>query len=133
MSAGSFRHLMIYVSDFQSSKAFYQEILGFLNYELAHGSDSYSVWNPTQGGCSFGIVQSDSDLAKTPFQRGTPGFHHLAFNADNRGQIDDFYQLLLRINATVLDPPVACTEYSPTYYAVYFEDPDGMKLEVACS
>ena len=134
MSLGSFRHLMVYVSEFSRSKEFYDAILGFMGYTLAHGSETYGMWNPTQGGCSFGIVQSPFGLSSIPHHRGTPGFHHLAFNAADRNQIDDLYKdVLLEIGASILDPPDTCADYGPTYYAVYFEDPDGMKLEVAHS
>lgn len=116
MSFGSFRHLMIFVSDFQESKAFYDSVLGFSGYTLAHGSDTYCRWNPTQGGCDFGIVQSPVEFSRGSFQRGTPGLHHLAFNAENRSQIDDLYsEVLQRIGATVLDPPGECPDYGPSY------------------
>ena len=39
------------------------------------------------------------------------------------------YQLLLRIGATILDPPADYPRYGPGYYAVFFSDPDGLKLE----
>ena len=58
----------------------------------------------------------------------SPGFHRLAWNADSRDQVDKFYRLLLDNDATVLDAP-AEYDYEPGYYAVYFTDPDGMKLE----
>lgn len=105
-------------------------MLGFLGYSLGHAGDSYAMWVPDGPGCSFGVVRVEPGMADDPYIRGRAGFHHLAFNAESRDQIDQLYGLLLEIEATVLDPPVACTEYGPTYYAVYFEDPDGMKLEV---
>jgi glyoxylase I family protein len=40
-----------------------------------------------------------------------------------------FYELLLKVGAQVLDAP-AEYEYQHGYYAVYFTDPDGLKLEV---
>ena len=133
MPLGSLRHLMVYVKDISESKGFYQQILDFLGYSLAHESDSYCMWNPSGRGCSFGIVQAENDSDEAVYQRGRPGFHHLAFNADNRDQIDELHAILLKMRAKVLDPPEECTEYGPTYYAMYFEDPDGMKLELTHS
>ena len=46
----SLRHLMVYVKDISESKRFYQQILDFLGYPLAHESDSYCMWNPNGGG-----------------------------------------------------------------------------------
>ena len=59
----------------------------------------------------------------------SPGFHHLAWNAENRDQVDEFYRLLVKNGATALDAP-AEYDYEPGYYAVFFTDPDGMKLVV---
>ena len=133
MFLGSFRHMMVYVGDLPTSRAFYEQFLGFMGYSLAHGTDDYCMWSPSEGGCDFGIVQTESGFKDTVYKRGVPGYHHLAFNADSRAHIDTLYELLKKIGAIVLDPPDECPEYSPTYYAVYFEDPDGLKLEVAHS
>ena len=56
-----------------------------------------------------------------------------ALNANSRDQVNALHEMLVEIGAVVLDPPTECPEYSPTYYACYFEDPDGMKLEVVHS
>jgi predicted lactoylglutathione lyase len=42
--------------------------------------------------------------------------------------VDSLYELLKEIGAQILDPP-AEYPYFPGYYAVYFNDPDGVKLE----
>ncbi|HAA74716.1 TPA: bleomycin resistance protein [Candidatus Latescibacteria bacterium] len=128
---GSFRHLMVYVSDLERSTTFHDRVLGFLGYAFAHSGDTYAVWNPSRAGYSFGIVLADSTMRDDRHIRGRAGVHHLALNAECREQIDALYDVLQEIEAVVLDPPVACPEYSPTYCAVYYEDPDGMKLEVA--
>jgi hypothetical protein len=39
------------------------------------------------------------------------------------------YAHLLQIGATILDPPADYPRYGPGYYAVFFADPDGLKLE----
>ena len=64
------------------------------------------------------------------YNKEAPGFSHLAFNAYRRKQIDQFYKLLRKLNVNILDAPEDMN-YSPGYYAVWFEDPDGMKLELA--
>ncbi|MBD2089574.1 VOC family protein [Microcoleus sp. FACHB-1515] len=44
-------------------------------------------------------------------------------------QVDTFYQKLIELGATILDAPAEYS-YSPGYYAVFFADPDGIKLEL---
>jgi catechol 2,3-dioxygenase-like lactoylglutathione lyase family enzyme len=39
------------------------------------------------------------------------------------------HKLLVEIGATVLDPPKHYPHYCKGYYAVFFADPDGLKLE----
>jgi catechol 2,3-dioxygenase-like lactoylglutathione lyase family enzyme len=48
---------------------------------------------------------------------------------DGAAEVDAFYRFLQQIGARVLDPP-ATYDYTPGYYAVFFADPDGLKLEV---
>jgi acyl-lipid omega-6 desaturase (Delta-12 desaturase) len=60
---------------------------------------------------------------------GNIGFHHYAFELSKRKDVDDLYALLKEIDATVVDPPADYPEYGEGYYAVYFLDPDGLKLE----
>jgi glyoxylase I family protein len=57
----------------------------------------------------------------------SPGLHHLAFRANSRAEVDGLYRLLQKMGAVILDPPALY--YPPNYYAVFFADPDGLKLE----
>jgi glyoxylase I family protein len=54
--------------------------------------------------------------------------NHVAFSAENREDVERLHNVLKEIDATILDPPAECP-YFPEYYAVYFADPDGLKLE----
>ena len=68
------------------------------------------------------------------YDRYEPGPHHLAFHAQSREVVDRVHAAMLAAGATILDPPVDYTGqagYDDGYYAVFFEDPDGVKLEVA--
>jgi catechol 2,3-dioxygenase-like lactoylglutathione lyase family enzyme len=58
-----------------------------------------------------------------------PGLHHVAWHADSRIDVDNLHRLLIEIGATVLDPPADYPAYGKGYYAVFFADPDGIKLE----
>jgi hypothetical protein len=56
----------------------------------------------------------------------------VAFWGDSREEVDRIGAVLAKAGAKNLEGPVLCPEYSPTYYAVFFEDPSGNRLEVAC-
>jgi predicted lactoylglutathione lyase len=55
--------------------------------------------------------------------------HHLAFDAESREDVDALHALLVKIGAQVLDAPADYPQYGSGYYAVFFADPDGLKLE----
>jgi hypothetical protein len=85
-----------------------------------------------EGPCGWFILR----LARTgskdrPHDRYEPRLH-LAFSAETRERVDAFHRdILLSLRATVLDPPQIWPQYSEGYYAVFFLDPDGIKLEFA--
>lgn len=61
-----------------------------------------------------------------------PGASRLAFHAASREIVDLAARTVAGLAARNLEEPHLCTEYSPTYYATFFEDPDGNRLEVCC-
>ena len=67
---------------------------------------------------------------ETAFNRHRVGLHHLAFRAHSRDDIDRFHEFLLSRAVVVLDPPREYPEYGQGYYALFFADPDGIKLEL---
>ena len=80
------------------------------------------------GGATFSIGLHAA-RRRMPHDRYAPGLHHLAFHAGSRGEVDAVHELVRSTGAAVLDPP-AEYDYTPGYYAVFFADPDGLKLEV---
>jgi hypothetical protein len=49
--------------------------------------------------------------------------------APDRAAVDRLYGELQRLGVPILDPPAQYDRYAPGYYAVFFADPDGIKLE----
>ena len=133
MLRGWINHLDLTVSDLAVSVPFYDALLGHLGFErLADAPGDRPVWHATDTRLRlFGIGL----CAARPEQRGkahdrfAPGLHHVAFHAASRDDVDGLYRLLQRIGATILDPPADYPQYWPVYYAVFFADPDGLKLE----
>ena len=81
----------------------------------------------------FWIMQTEEPFRRQPFHRKNSGINHLAFRVENKGTVDMFHHDFLQANdiPTLYDTPKAFPEYHKGYYAVFFEDPDRMKLEVA--
>ena len=61
-----------------------------------------------------------------------PNGTRIAFWADTREKVDEIAELVREAGGKNLEGPEICAEYTPGYYAFFFEDPDGNKLEICC-
>lgn len=130
---GGFHHIDLNVRDVAASKAVYGPVLEFLGYALVKDKPEGCEWDkgPDGRGASLGLRACAPSLADYRHERYAPGLHHLAWRAASREEVDRLHDLLVERGITVLDAPAHYPEYWGDYYAVFFEDPDGMKLELA--
>jgi glyoxylase I family protein len=128
---GAIHHIDLTVKDAHASRAFYESVLGFMGYDLSDEHPNGYDFDLRGGDdfCSIGILSARGDNADRTHDRYSPGLHHIAWNAASREDVDAMHQHLLSIGATILDAPAAYPKYGPTYYAIFFADPDGLKLE----
>jgi catechol 2,3-dioxygenase-like lactoylglutathione lyase family enzyme len=117
-------HLVLSVGDFARSKAFYGKLLRFLGFKLKYDYADMAGWS--NGKTLLWIAAADAAGRKRKYRKGDIGFHHYAFELASREDVDELGAFLEKNEMTVIDPP---GEYYDNYYAVYFADPDGMKLE----
>ncbi len=118
-------HLVLSVGDFARSKDFYTKLLDFLGFKLKYDYADMAGWS--NGKTLFWIAAADGLGRKRKYRKGDIGFHHYAFELASRKDVDELGAFLEENGMTVLDPPGEY--YGRDYYAVYFADPDGMKLE----
>lgn len=129
MQPGLINHLDLSVSDLEKSCVFYDKVLGRLGYSrTSEYAGNVPCWALSRVGtrCSIGLHAARSSARH---DRYAAGLHHLAFHAGNRAEVDGFHAFLLKEGIAVLDAP-AEYDYTPGYYAVFFADPDGIKLEL---
>jgi catechol 2,3-dioxygenase-like lactoylglutathione lyase family enzyme len=117
-------HFAIRVGDFKKSKAFYGRLFEFLGFEVLDEYDDAIGW--TNGETRFWIGAADAEGKKHKHRIGNIGFHHYAFQLRSRKDVDDLQGFLKKLGAKIVDP---AGEYYDDYYAVFFLDPDGLKLE----
>jgi catechol 2,3-dioxygenase-like lactoylglutathione lyase family enzyme len=120
-------HLVLRVGDFAKSKRFYKKVLGLLGFRLKYEYGAAAGWS--NGKTLFWIGAADAEGKLHPHRIGNIGFHHYAFELGKRRDVDALYALLKRMKATIVDPPADYPDYGRGYYAVFFLDPDGLKLE----
>jgi glyoxylase I family protein len=136
MARGSISHIALTVSDLERSAAFYNKVFEFIGFKRVEVPEATQQAMKTQlnawvgRGYSISIRPSKGEFARRLHDRNAPGFNHMAFSAADRSDVEKMYELLKQMGATVLDAP-AEYPYSPGYFAVYFADPDGLKLEFA--
>ena len=61
-----------------------------------------------------------------------PNATRIAFWRNTKEEVDALVPVVARAAAKNIEGPMFCPEYTPTYYALFFEDPCGNKLEICC-
>jgi len=127
-------HLDLVVSDLDRSLAFYTELLhplGYVRQSPIEGErGEHVVYLGRVGGFgSVSLRSAQSDAHETPYDRYAIGIHHIAFSASSRSAVDDRAEWL-RSNGWQIESGPEEYGYTPGYYAVFFYDPDGIKLEI---
>lgn len=121
-------HLALTAADLARSGPFYDAVLGVLGYRRAHSRSDLLVWTGPQPEILL--------YAATPEQQNArhhlydPGFHHAAFQVGSRDIVNECAELAVASGGRLLEAPRLFPNYAPDYYACFFEDPDGLKLEV---
>lgn len=127
MEINGFAHVMLTVSNFETSRPFYDRICSAMGMKPLIDADG---WLYCIGGrTAFGIMQGDEELRGERFVQRRVGLHHLCFRARTREGVDEFYELLKEIGAVIVHPPQE-DQWAPGYYSVLCEDPDGIRIEM---
>jgi catechol 2,3-dioxygenase-like lactoylglutathione lyase family enzyme len=117
-------HISLRVGDFKKSKAFYGKLMPFLGFKVLGEYPDAIGW--TNGKTRLWIGATDAEGRKHKHRIGDIGFHHYAFELESRKDVDKLQVFVNRLGARIVD---AADEYYDDYYAVFFLDPDGQKLE----
>jgi len=117
-------HLVVRVSDYQKSKDFYGRLFTFMGFEISDEFPEAIGW--TNGKTRFWIYPADEQGRKRKYRNGDVGFHHYAFQLRSRKEVDALQAFLDDNKVTIVD---RAGEHYDDYYAVFFLDPDGLKLE----
>lgn len=126
---GALHHLELYVRDLERSSEFWGWVLTELGYEPFQEWDEGISWRPVGGqGAYVALVLAPEGAAD--LDRRSVGLNHVAFAATSRDQVDAITAELRRRDERILYPDRHPYAGGPDHYAVFFEDPDGLKVEV---
>ncbi|MCT8137314.1 VOC family protein [Anaerobacillus sp. CMMVII] len=121
-------HIELYVSNLANSIKFW----GWLLEDL--GFHSYQKWDK---GHSFKLdksyivfVQTEDRFLDVPYHRCRVGLNHLAFHAKSKEHVDQVTIKLKDLGVPILYEDKHPFAGGEDYYAVFFEDPDRIKVEL---
>jgi catechol 2,3-dioxygenase-like lactoylglutathione lyase family enzyme len=129
-------HVDLVCRDLQKSLAFYAAVFGPLGLaepflvEGERGEQIHYLRFPARGSGSLGLRQA---LEEQEFELYAPGLHHLALTVETRADVDAAHRAAVEVGAEVLYAPRAWPQYHPEYYAAFFLDPDGFRVEVSAA
>jgi len=130
-------HLQITVKDFNKAVKFYDKLMPILGYDLSLknqgrvDANDFDVVEYVHPLLTFGINSPRKEFINDDVHRRTPGsVHHIAFRAESNEEIDQLYPLIEDIGAHIVNPPKFYPQHGEKYYALFFKDLDGIKLEI---
>lgn len=120
-------HIEINVFDYTKSIHFYDTILLPIGWKKLVSTKDCTAYS--DGSMKLIFSPTDEKYKKKSFHRKQVGLNHLAFFAKSIEEVNDFHKNVLIKNS------IECLyEKKPsgdnTYYAVFFEDPDRIKIEL---
>jgi catechol 2,3-dioxygenase-like lactoylglutathione lyase family enzyme len=117
-----FDHVLLNVSNRGESMKFYTPALQVLGINVLYDQDKYT--GDGAGSLQFWLHESENkDVTRKA---------HLAFPADSRKQVDEFYQAALAAGGQSNGAP-GLREHGPKYYAAYVLDLEGNNIEAVCN
>ncbi|WP_210366477.1 VOC family protein [Bacillus sp. REN3] len=124
-------HIEINVSDLKRSIQFWQWFLTDLGYEVYQQWERGISWRFRDTYIVF--VQTDNRHLVAGYHRSRIGLNHLAFHARSRKHVDEMTEKLKSKGINILYEDRHPYAGGEGHYAVFFEDPDRIKVELAAS
>ena len=119
-------HLYLAVSDLERAEKFYDIVLGLLDFR--------KIDAPIGGDPHRHYFNKAMQISIRPARGGkhdpyAPGLHHLCLQVHDNAAVDKIAGLL-RSRGIEATEPARYPQYADDYYAIFFEDPDGIRLEI---
>jgi catechol 2,3-dioxygenase-like lactoylglutathione lyase family enzyme len=118
-----FDHIDLRVKNRENAQRFYAQILPAIGFRVDKSGGQWGLFEAEGGGAVdfFGFTEEADHR---------PNGTRIAFWAPSREAVDKAAEVIRQAGAKNIERPELCVDYSPGYYAVFFEDPDGNKLEI---
>ena len=131
MTQGAIHHIEIYVADLAESEKFLGWLLESLGYTPYQKWDKGISWQLK--GQYLVFVQAESQFTESGYHRKRIGLNHLAFNVESSANVDDYKVKLEERGSRILYVDKHPYAGGSENYAIYFEDPNGIKVELVAT
>lgn len=121
-------HLELFVSNLGKTIEFWEWFLTELGYEQYQKWDSGISWK--YGETYIVFMQTKERFKDISYHRSRVGLNHLAFHAKSQKHVDEITEKLISTGINILYKEKHPLAGGPQHYAVYFEDPDRIKVEL---
>lgn len=118
-------YVMVGTNDLEKAGKFYDTLLAELGAKRDMEADSFISWSSGDGTTSFCVIKPDDG---NPATVGNGVM--MALYASSHEIVDKIHALALETGGTCEGPAGPRPDFSPDFYAGYFRDPDGNKLNV---
>lgn len=125
MKTRCFDHIDLRVRDMSVAVRFYEKVLPAVGF-TTRSDDATWVTFTAEGG------EKPEFFGFTEDPEHQPNGSRISFWAEKRAEVDRVAEIVLSAGGRNPEGPELCVEYSPNYYAFFFEDPSGNKLEICC-
>jgi catechol 2,3-dioxygenase-like lactoylglutathione lyase family enzyme len=118
-----FGHIDLRVSDLAAAVRFYEQLLPALGFTERYHGDAWKVWastDPAPATAYFAITEEPAHVANA---------NRIAFSVESAAEVDRMAEIARAAGARQVSGPKPMP-YGPGYYAVFFADPSGNRLEV---
>ena len=126
MKQRRFDHIDLRVKDRAVAQKFYEKILPALGFMREKSDEEWGTFYAETNGVAtefFGFTEDKNHR---------PNETRIAFWADTHDEVNRMTNVVRAAGGRNLEGPQIWPEYTTGYYALFFEDPDGNKLEVCC-
>ncbi len=121
-------HIELNVSNLKETSQFWGWLLMELKYEVFQKWDKGISWR--YGHTYIVFVQVEERFKDIAYHRRRVGLNHLAFFAESRDHVDEITNQLEQKGINILYRDKHPYAGGENHYAVYFEDPDRIKVEI---
>jgi predicted enzyme related to lactoylglutathione lyase len=119
-----FQHVDVRVTDMQAALPFYSKLLPAVGFVRGDSGEQWKSW------------AAEGELPSTPWfgfiedPDHRPNSNRIAFWAASPDEVDRLAAIAIDAGARNMSGPRPCPEYTPSYYAAFFDDPCGNRLEI---